>query len=49
MPYNRLAESKYASLGLEYELTGMAAPTAEEMDAVEARLARVGVRLRIGG
>ena len=49
MPYNRLAESKYRSLGVEYALAGLEAPTDEELEAVKARLEGVGVRVRVGG
>jgi pyruvate formate lyase activating enzyme len=40
MPYNRLAESKYRSLGMEYE---------EELEGLKARLEETGVRVRVGG
>ncbi|UCC67867.1 MAG: glycyl-radical enzyme activating protein [Armatimonadota bacterium] len=49
MPYNRLAESKYRSLGLEYALAGLEAPTEEELDGLKARLQGTGVRVRVGG
>jgi pyruvate formate lyase activating enzyme len=35
LPYNRMAESKYASLGLRYGLQGLAAPSAERMAAIK--------------
>lgn len=49
MPYNRLAESKYGGLGMEYALEGLETPTEEEMEGAKVRLERVGVRVRIGG
>ncbi|MDH4179657.1 MAG: glycyl-radical enzyme activating protein, partial [Armatimonadota bacterium] len=49
MPYNRLAESKYGGLGMEYALAGLAAPTDEEMEEFRRALEEAGVRVRVGG
>ncbi len=49
MPYHRLAESKYAGLGLDYALAGLAAPSAEKLEELKSRLEATGVQVRVGG
>jgi pyruvate formate lyase activating enzyme len=49
MPYNRLAASKYRSLGLAFPLAELEPPSGPEIEEVKARLAAAGVRVQIGG
>ncbi len=49
MPYNRLAESKYRSLGWDYALRGVEPPPEERTKALAERLREAGVEVRVGG
>ena len=49
MPYNRLAESKYAAVGLEYSLQGLQPPAEEEIQGFKERLEESGLTVRVGG
>jgi pyruvate formate lyase activating enzyme len=49
MPYNRLAESKYESLGREYALEGLQPPDGNLIEGLKARLENLGLKVRVGG
>lgn len=49
LPYHRTAAAKYQRLGLVDRMNGMAAPTTEQMDMLQDRIARYGFTVRVGG
>lgn len=49
LPYHEIGIDKYRRLGKVYRLEGVRAPTAERMAELAARLARLGLQVRIGG
>jgi hypothetical protein len=49
MPYNKLAEAKYDSLGLRSRLRGLQPTPTETLVAAKAGLEAKGKRVRVGG
>ena len=49
LPYHRLGSDKYRRLHLPYGMEGVAPPSAEQMEALAARLRRDGFTVRVGG
>lgn len=49
LPYHRIGSDKYQRLHLEWRMEGVEPPDAEHLDALVARLAGAGLRVRIGG
>jgi pyruvate formate lyase activating enzyme len=49
LAYHQAAEAKYAGLGREYRLAGLASPAAEHMEAIASRLRRYDLAVTIGG
>ncbi|NIM04214.1 MAG: glycyl-radical enzyme activating protein [Armatimonadetes bacterium] len=49
MPYNRLAESKYESLGEEYSLKGLQPPSQQFVDTLTTQFEELGLTVRVGG
>jgi len=48
LPFHRLGEGKYRSLGLEYRASTLAAPTREHMESLAAEARRYGIEVRVG-
>jgi hypothetical protein len=49
MPYNKLAESKYRSIGRSYSLQGLQPPPEDAVEGHRAALERAGITVRVGG
>jgi pyruvate formate lyase activating enzyme len=49
LPYHRLGESKYVSLGMRYALGGLDQPSGDWLAALKARLEAQGLKVRISG
>jgi pyruvate formate lyase activating enzyme len=49
LPYHRIGSDKYRRLGRSYEMEQVNPPTAEQMQAIAARLSAAGFVVRIGG
>lgn len=49
LPYHRIGSDKYQRLHLTWRMDGVDPPSAEHMDALAARFAGEGFRVRIGG
>ncbi len=49
LPYHRIGSDKYQRLHLTWRMDGVEPPSAEDTEALAARLRRDGLRVRIGG
>ena len=49
MPYNRLAEAKYQSIGEPYPLQNLESPTPETLARIKERFEDAGYTVKIGG
>jgi len=49
LPYHRTADAKYQRLGLANRMNGTKAPTSEQLDNLQDRIAGYGFSVRIGG
>ena len=48
LPYHKLGASKYARLGMPYQLDGLEPPSAPEMEAIAQRMRAHGLEVHVG-